>query len=1134
MIKGKWLLFPALILTLFLAAACSSSDSNDTDGDEGSTDGDTDDGTDGDTDDGTDGDVDSTEDGDVEKEGSGVDCLFYSDCEDHEDCVEGACVWSKNCFGNEDCSGAQICHYISRDDDRGVCRKVCNTDMNCPDEGQCMNGICEPYEPIAEGTPPPKHPEWNGKLHASYAEDELTVPMTTTMGGYGARKGPVGPYQRSMGASTGILARMMIKVFVLDNGTSRAVFVRIPMIFPTDFMVSGVVKRVNEMGGPDLRENIIMTATHTHSGPGSFWYLLPHLSFGALGFADFEYEIYDYIVTSIAKAVYEANKEENFRKAAFGYKIWKDFDPDDLINRDRRGENDDYKDPLMMVMRVDDLSGDTAKPWILAMRFALHGTIQDYDDTTMSNDSAGGAEIMTEFLYEKEHPGEDVHAMFFNGNAGDVSPGGDRLSHRSSAQMQMLGTNVHAKAWDLWGQIETTDELDIQVASKRIPIDRDYIGYTDEEFTTDGTSPGEFPPARPIRFGAFQCSLMRNIVEENLDMYVYGPNGDLIGKSTKQRSSNEVLAFTPEANGTYYIKVEGFDGCINNYDAMISENGRGGDKSHCVDAECGQSCGMCSGDRAMVPRECVEDAYEDNDTMESATNIDLNTNYENLQVCAFDEDWFAFDLVGGTSYKAEIVFDQNDTAYNDKTMLKEGNFGCALHIDAMNFGPLPQFGKTRLTAIVLGKLYLAGLPGEALSHMGTDTAEELMADTTVSDAFDDVVIFGYTNDHHFYISSEYDWLQGGYETTMSIWGPKFGAFLTEHLKALAIALAKGEEETSINEFPKVKPTNFNGIAVDPRVPEVTPAPTDTPPAFDPAVANPPQILTQPADTVKMEQQAMIRWVGGDPGAEVPLPHVYLERKEGDAFVPVTRSTGEVYDDSYYEMRLYFENEHFALPNKPDADPNNYWSAYWEETYSFPAGTYRFRIEGHYYDGPTDQFDKENGVKEYTLTTDAFELLPTTFQLQETSFLDGQFSASVRYARPYSNDTGDNEFEGIESRAYLLHDPTCEPYIGPMAHANSDTTTVTLEIYGSDLGQPTVIDQVTWSEDTGAVYYVNARDAEGNETLVAGSRGNRPRAIVTADLPDDLAPDEYTIVVTVTDIWDNTGSFTFDYSVAAPE
>ena len=1108
---------------------------------------------DGDTDELIDGDVDTMTtdgdaDGDMETESEdpvGGECRFPEHCSDEQDCVEGVCRKATRCMGGTDCNINQICWFPDHESAWGRCRIFCMTDMECDDDGQCIDGICEKYIPFPEGDPPPEHPDWEGKLHASYAEGWLDFPMNTTMMGHIARDGANGPYQVSMGGGSGAYDRLDIKVMTMDDGKKRVVFIRVPICFPTDFLVSSVVRRVIELGGPDLDDSVVFSTGHTHSGPGRFWYLLPHLHFGGLGFGEFSFEIFRRLVDSIAQVVYEAQDEELFRKARFGYAFNENFDPEDLINRDRRPENDEFKDNRLMIWRVDDLSGPEPKPWILTITYATHGTVEGNLDTFYSADSAGGAELTTQLYYERDHAGDKINTMFFNGMGGDVMPSGVGLGVKHTQKMQLIGHRVYGKVMQLFEMLDSqdtggnpdlwvskmTDSLDISVISKRVPIDRDYIGYSDDEFYSDGVSFGEFIEG-PIRFGGFQCGLLSTPAEENLNLHLYDESGTLIDEAMRVNTAylGENLRFTPESAGTYYILVDGLDGCMADYALEVFESSRGRRSDDpCIDSRCGFGCDQCPPFKDMVPSTCDEDIYDlngNNDSRDKAVALDLNVELENLQVCPFNEDWFKVELAAGQRVTIELRWDQDNMGYNEHTAMQDGHLGCALLVEALNGSPIPQFSKTRFTSVLFdgpdmgGGFYMAGLPGEPNSRVGFDT---IRAMEEVTD-FEKIAIFGYNNDHHFYIQTEDDWLQGGYNTSMSVWGPKFGPFVIEHLKQIAVHINNDSPEdlaAFANEFSKVKPLNFKNIEDDTRVPEITTADqigvfADNPKTF------------QPQDTVRMEQQASMRWVGGDPG--VDFPHIFLERKDPDGqWQQVLRKegSGRIYDDRFYEMKVEFENEHFSFPNLQDADNTNYWTATWEESYYYPLGEYRFRVAGRRYEGPTDSFDLVTGLEDYSLYSDGFNLLPASIEIQAFSYSEEGLGGSIRYGRPVSNDTGDNLFDTVRTKALILHSADAEPYLGPQVMMD-EIVGFSITIDESDRGRGIVIEKadIALEEGRGVVYFVAARRDIGDQI---SQRENKPLTLFKAPLPK-LTPGSYSASIEIADVHGNVGSLVIPFEV----
>jgi hypothetical protein len=53
---------------------------------------------------------------------------------------------------------------------------------------------------------------------------------------------------------------------------------------------------------------------------------------------------------------------------------------------------------------------------------------------------------------------------------------------------------------------------------------------------------------------------------------------------------------------------------------------------------------------------CADDGYEDDDTPETATDIEIPFNENGLIVCEFDDDWFSFDLAAGQQIRVDATF----------------------------------------------------------------------------------------------------------------------------------------------------------------------------------------------------------------------------------------------------------------------------------------------------------------------------------------------------------------------------------------------------------------------------------------------------------------------------------------------
>lgn len=269
------------------------------------------------------------------------------------------------------------------------------------------------------------------------------------------------------------------------------------------------------------------------------------------------------------------------------------------------------------------------------------------------------------------------------------------------------------------------------------------------------------------------------------------------------------------------------------------------------------------------------------------------------------------------------------------TRYTDGELACLAAVECLTDGrPVPQLMKTTIAAARVGNLAFATSPGEPLSAYGRALSDAVAAAVpTASEA----ITLGYAMDHHFYLTNEEDWFQGGYEPSMGVWGWRLAPYLAEQTVALARTLDTAPSQRSFGPAPK--PTFF----ADPV--EVHPVPTQS---EDPA-----EVLVPPPTSVSRFETVQLRWRGGHPGLDRPV--VTLEREVDGRFETVQHPGGLVYDDAGFEIVVTYEG---LCDNRACVD--HQWQASWQEDDDFALGQYRFRIEGRY--------RRANGPAPYQLTT----------------------------------------------------------------------------------------------------------------------------------------------------------------------
>lgn len=427
-------------------------------------------------------------------------CKYHEDCGTGA-CYRGSCYPTASCFERSNCKTVPVCagDICLCNDDTNRCMPVCESDNDCSAEALCLDGVCTPMPETFDGLLPESGER--GALKVGIGRVDLDFPMGVSMAGYASRQGPRTPYQDSLGGSNAWFERIDVRAVAFDDGKEMFVLLRIPLGWSTDEVQAMTAIKVKEKTGLNLVDHIITTAPHSHALPARFWHLIVGFDFGFFGYDEFGWEIFDRLTTSFADAVVLA--VENMQPAKFGYTVLDNFDPQDRIHRDRRGENNglpgDGKDARMVLMRIDDMNDQTIA---VLTHFGIHGTVFDFDNPIVTGDAPGAVEAELT-LRASEKYGHPVMGMFVQGNAGDVSPSGDDRGHRELEQMQVVGK----RAWEVMGpaldSIVTKPEVEVGVITGRVLLTHESIGYGPGEFYDSDVVCGA---STYFRYGAFQCA----------------------------------------------------------------------------------------------------------------------------------------------------------------------------------------------------------------------------------------------------------------------------------------------------------------------------------------------------------------------------------------------------------------------------------------------------------------------------------------------------------------------------------------------------------------------------------------------------------------------------------------------------
>ncbi|XP_004440055.1 PREDICTED: neutral ceramidase isoform X2 [Ceratotherium simum simum] len=224
----------------------------------------------------------------------------------------------------------------------------------------------------------------------------------------------------------GILTRLYSRAFIVaePDGSNRMVFVSIDIGMVSQRLRLEVLNRLRiKYGSLYRRDNVILSGTHTHSGPaGYFQYTL--FLIASEGYSN---RTFEYMVTGIVKSIEIAHTNMKPGKIF----INKGNVDGAQINRSpysylqnpqsERARYSSNTDKEMIILKMVDLNGDDLGhiSW-----FAIHPVSMNNSNHLVNSDNMGYASYLFEQEKNKGYlPGEGPYvAAFASSNLGDVSP----------------------------------------------------------------------------------------------------------------------------------------------------------------------------------------------------------------------------------------------------------------------------------------------------------------------------------------------------------------------------------------------------------------------------------------------------------------------------------------------------------------------------------------------------------------------------------------------------------------------------------------------------------------------------------------------------------------------------------------
>ena len=383
--------------------------------------------------------------------------------------------------------------------------------------------------------------------------------------------------------------------------------------------------------------------------------------------------------------------------------------------------------------------------------------------------------------------------------------------------------------------------------------------------------------------------------------------------------------------------------------------------------------------------------YDSNGSLRSPFD-EWNTEYGAV-FCGYDEPFLSTGTIGAD------VYPYNGCVQVEPMMgLLGGVFQLTEYFPNGIPLPLPSSTKAQTSALKMGPvsilkpdgsvaeedIFMGFFPGEATSYYVRHYRDRVGTEL----GYDNVILGDYAQDHEGYLLIPEDWLLGGYETNINLWGPLQAEYLMEQNLKMSTLL-----QTNLLEDPNPNGEYDSTSYADRPLPTLTPDRTSlagtvaevlSEDLYIPLSTEP---KSQPDPVLpRVQGLAQFTWEGGDPA--VDNPHIVVETKNARGYwVELETNSGRSVDETLPDVLL----THTPTPLEPfEAVQDHQWWAGWQTVSSsgdrmgLPTGEYRLHVYGHHYIGTEETYPWS--VEVYDITSAPFIVEPAelSISVNETS------------------------------------------------------------------------------------------------------------------------------------------------------
>ena len=312
-------------------------------------------------------------------------------------------------------------------------------------------------------------------------------------------------------------------------------------------------------------------------------------------------------------------------------------------------------------------------------------------------------------------------------------------------------------------------------------------------------------------------------------------------------------------------------------------------------------------------------------------------------------------------------------------------FNIDFGVDATH--PVCETTRTTISALRIGDYVFGTLPGEVSILIADLVREKSPAGP------DKTVVIGYSQGHVGYMLRPEDWMLGGYEPSVTFWGPLEAEYIVEKLLDLMpLARTPARENGVEGGTTRVATAHMtDNLQIDDPAPMAGTIPAAIPAVTWARTGTPAQ--AQPAAQIaRVSGVATFTWFGDDPQIKTPKVTLEYEMVPGSGvYLPVVRKSGRHVEDN--EIVLAYT----PSPLQRSGPQTHVWVAEWQAVPwtgttgndgldargGVALGKYRFSVEG-------------NG---WSISSNAFEVIPGGVALGAITRTGGNIRTPVNWFAP---------------------------------------------------------------------------------------------------------------------------------------